>query len=201
LTVPKVCPTCSKYGITSSFCSQLCFKANWDKHKKIHATHATAAAVAASAAATAASEGDGDDGSVASSDAEPAEPKQRAERVTLPQVKNALYSGEVNEHNKPHGNGRLITTAGRQVLFVGCWENGQPTKGKIPEVDIDITYKGCVKFHLRGAIIPYGKGKMTIANSETIIVDGDWMAGNILTRNLAILNMKTSLNRYEGNKK
>ncbi|GIY59643.1 methionine aminopeptidase 1 [Caerostris extrusa] len=31
------CPTCIKYGINGSFfCSQECFKGNWDNHKQIH---------------------------------------------------------------------------------------------------------------------------------------------------------------------
>jgi len=38
------CPTCSKMGLEDNwFCGQDCFKANWDKHKKMHkkARHAT----------------------------------------------------------------------------------------------------------------------------------------------------------------
>ena len=31
-----LCPKCTKLGLTSSFCSQACFKANYEDHKKIH---------------------------------------------------------------------------------------------------------------------------------------------------------------------
>lgn len=30
------CPTCLKLGIKSTFCSQDCFKTNWNTHKQVH---------------------------------------------------------------------------------------------------------------------------------------------------------------------